>query len=397
MTDQQRPDPAAPQPEAGRPIRPRHVFGGLPRYAAGKPPRVVEGLRQYKLSSNENPLGPVPAVRRALAQYDAATHLYPDPLTTRLRTALSDSLGVPAEDIVAGAGSYGALTQIVSAFAGQSESGEPDEVVYAWRSFEAYPIIVGLGGARSVQVPLLATGEHDLDAMADAIGERTRVVLLCSPNNPTGPALTVDRVEAFMARVPRDVVVVLDEAYLEFCEASELTRRERAEGGLAEGVELYRRHPNLVVLRTFSKAAGLAGLRVGYSISQQEITRTLRVAATPFAVSSLAEACAVAAVEHPDEIAEQVGWIVAERERVVAGLREIGWDVPLTRANFVWLALGERSAEFAAFAEENALAVRAFHPEGVRVSIGEEEANTRLLELCARFPGRPGGSAPAGR
>ena len=397
MTDQQPHHPAAPEAEPGRPIPARHVFGGLPTYAAGKPPRVVEGLRQFKLSSNENPLGPVPAVRRALEQFDAATHLYPDPLATRLRTALAGSLGVPAEDIVAGAGSYGALTQIISAFAGQAESGEPDEVVYAWRSFEAYPIIVGLGGARSVQVPLTPEGEHDLEAMAAAVTERTRVILLCSPNNPTGPALTADRVEAFMARVPEDVVVVLDEAYLEFCEASELTERERSEGGLAEGVSLYRRHPNLVVLRTFSKAAGLAGLRVGYSISHPAITRTLRVAATPFSVSSLAEECAVAAVEHPEEIREQVSWIVAERERVVAGLRRIGWEVPVTRANFVWLALGERTAEFAAFAEENALSVRAFHPDGVRASIGEEEANTRLLELCERFASRAGGQGPAGR
>lgn len=370
----------------GVPARP--VFQNLPSYKAGRPPRVVEGLQQFKLSSNENPLGAVPAVRRVIEDY-AEPHRYPDPLATRLREALAAQLDVPAEDVVTGAGSLGALTQILAAYAGQNPDGVQDEVVYPWRSFEAYPIVVGLAGARSVQVPLRPDGTHDLEAMAEAITERTRIVILCTPNNPTGPALTRDQVRAFMERIPSRVLVVLDEAYYEFCQVSELTEEERAQGGLAEGVELYRHYPNLVVLRTFSKAAGLAGLRVGYSISHPEITRTLRVSATTFAVSTLAESAAVTAIEHQEEIYDQVRWIVAERERVVAALREMGWNIPLTRANFVWLPLGEHSQAFADAADAQALSVRAFPPEGVRVSIGEREANDRFLEVCRNFPHRP--------
>lgn len=365
-------------------IPPRHVFRTLPEYKAGKPPKTVEGLKQFKLSSNENPLGPIPAVQEAMRAF-GTPNTYPDPLSTRLRTALAEALEVPADDIVTGAGSYGALSQIISTFAGQGEDGAQEEVIYAWRSFEAYPIIVGLGGAKSVQVPLTEDSRHDLPAMLAAITERTKVIILCTPNNPTGPALTQDEVEWFLGQVPEGIVVVLDEAYYEFCQESELTEEETSQGGLAEGVSLYRKHPNLVVLRTFSKAAGLAGLRVGYSIAHQRITRSLRVSAIPFAVSTLAESCAVAALEHQEEILEQVRWIIGERERLASTLRERGWDIPQTRANFVWLPLGERSADFAALAEENALSVRAFPPEGVRVSIGEQEANDRFLSLCEKF------------
>ena len=379
--------PSAPAASAGsetQVIPPRHVFRTLPEYKAGKPPKTVEGLRQFKLSSNENPLGPIPAVREAMRSF-TAPNTYPDPLSTRLRTALSAELDVPADDIVTGAGSYGALSQIISTFAGQGEDGVQDEVIYAWRSFEAYPIIVGLGGAKAVQVPLTEDSRHDLPAMLKAITERTKVIILCTPNNPTGPALTQQEVEWFLQQVPREIVVVLDEAYYEFCRESELTEQEREQGGLAEGISLYRQHPHLVVLRTFSKAAGLAGLRVGYSIAHQNITRSLRVSAIPFAVSTLAESCAVAALEHQEEILEQVRWIIGERERVATTLREQGWEVPQTRANFVWLPLGERSADFATLAGENALSVRAFPDEGVRVSIGEEEANDRFLRLCEQF------------
>lgn len=370
-------------------VRPRHVFDILPEYAAGKPPRPVEGLREYKLSSNENPLGPVPAVADVIAGFGTANR-YPDPLCTDLRTALGEHLGVDPADIVTGAGSLGALTQILAAFAGGNPDGSQDEVVYPWRSFEAYPIVTGLAGARSVQVPNLPDGSHDLDAMAAAITDRTRVVILCTPNNPTGPALTTRQVEEFMAKVPDRVVVVLDEAYYEFCQASELTEQERADGGLAEGIDLFGKYRNLVVLRTFSKAAGLAGLRVGYSISHPEITRYLRVSATTFAVTRLAEQAAIASIEHHDEVMEQVRHLVAERERVVAGLAEQGWNespwpVPATRANFVWLPLGERTPEFAALAESRALSVRAFGTEGVRVSIGEDEGNSRFLQIAGEF------------
>lgn len=361
------------------PVRP--VFDTLPSYAAGKPPAPVEGLTRYKLSSNENPLGPVPEVARVLAEFDAV-HRYPDPLSTALRTALAGQLGVDAEDIVTGAGSLGALNQIIKTFAGVNADGVQDEVIYAWRSFEAYPILVGIMGARSVQVPNLPNGAHDLDAMAAAVTDRTRLILVCTPNNPTGPAVTESQIRSFLAKVPATVPVVIDEAYFEFCAASSIPEGEEPP---LNGLDIYRDYPNVIILRTFSKAQGLAGLRVGYSISHPQITRHLRVAATPFAVSALAERAAVASIEHQEAVMERVSHIVAERERVTARLRELGYEFPSTYANFVWLPLGERTGEFVDLMNRNALSVRAFGSEGVRVSIGEVEANDRFLSLCELF------------
>ena len=366
--------------EAGRPagVRPRGVLGKLPRYAAGKPPVVVEGLESFKLSSNENPLPPLPAVLEAIAA-ETSVNRYPDPMTTALRTELAGYLGVPPLDIVTGAGSLGALNQILATFAGQNDFDAPDEVVYAWRSFEAYPISVGLAGAAGVQVPVLPDGRHDLDAMAAAITDRTRVILLCTPNNPTGPVLTRTEVVDFLERVPRQVVVVIDEAYQEFVRHPEAV----------DGIALYRDHPNVIVLRTFSKAHGLAGLRVGYSVARQELTEHLRVSAVPFAVSQVAEHAAVASLRHIDDVDARVQSIVDERTRVVDGLRDLGWTVPAAEGNFVWLALGDHTQDFAAKAAEQALSVRAFGAEGVRVTIGEPTANSRFLELCRGYSHRP--------
>ncbi|MHA7140255.1 MULTISPECIES: histidinol-phosphate transaminase [unclassified Arthrobacter] len=360
-------------------IHPRSVLGRLPRYAAGKPPVVVEGLQSYKLSSNENPLPPLPSVLAAIA---SQTHInrYPDPMTTALRTALASFLAVPADDIVAGAGSLGALNQVLATFAGQNDYDAADEVIYPWRSFEAYPICVGLAGAAGVQIPLNQDGTHDLEAMLAAITDRTRVILLCTPNNPTGPILKAAEVASFLQRVPAHIVVVIDEAYQEFVRDAEAV----------DGLAMYREHQNVVVLRTFSKAHGLAGLRVGYSVSQPELTQHLRVSAVPFAVSQIAEQAAVTSLEHFDEVRERVQGIVDERTRVVEGLRELGWTVPNAEGNFVWLALGDNTPEFAGLAEQRALSVRAFGTEGARVSIGEPEANTRFLDLCAAYPHGPG-------
>lgn len=359
-------------------ISPRPVVDRLPRYAAGKPPVAVDGLASYKLSSNENPLPPIPAVVQAIAA-QTDFNRYPDPLSTKLREALAEFLDVPAEDIVTGAGSLGALNQLLATFSGQNADGQADEVIYAWRSFEAYPICVGLAGAESVRIPLTPDGGHDLEAMAAAVTVRTRVILLCTPNNPTGPILTTDEAERFIAAVPSDVVVVIDEAYQEFVRAA----------NAVDGIAMYRKHPNVVVLRTFSKAHGLAGLRVGYSVSNPELTQHLRVTATPFAVSQIAERAAVASLQNFDQVVERVQSLVDERERVAAGLRELGWFIPEAQGNFLWLNLGENSVEFAALAGEHALSVRAFANEGVRVSIGETEANTRLLQICANYTKRP--------
>ncbi|MDQ4489276.1 histidinol-phosphate transaminase [Sinomonas sp. ASV486] len=346
----------------------------LPKYAAGRPPAPVEGLTSYKLSSNENPLAPLPAVTEAIV-HESAINRYPDAVATRLRDALGAFLDVPADDIVTGGGSLGALNQILAAFAGQREDGTEDEVVYAWRSFEAYPISVGLAGAKSVQVPVLPDGRHDLDAMLAAVTDRTRVILLCTPNNPTGPALRRDETERFIRAVRSDVLIVIDEAYQEFVRDPEAV----------DGIAMYRKYPNVAVLRTFSKAHGLANLRVGYSVSHPEVTQYLRIAAVPFAVSTIAESAAIASLESFADVVGRVQTLVDERDRVTAGLRELGWDVPDAQGNFVWLSLGEATPDFAQRAAAQALSVRAFGTEGVRVSIGEPEANTRFLDLCRVF------------
>ncbi len=252
-------------------------------------------------------------------------------------------------------------------------------MIYAWRSFEAYPISVGLVGAESVRVPLTPEGRHDLDAMAAAVTSRTRVILLCTPNNPTGPILTAAETERFIQAVPSDVVVVIDEAYQEFVRADDAVN----------GIEMYGKYPNVVVLRTFSKAHGLAGLRVGYSVSNPELTQHLRVAATPFAVSQIAEQAAIASLQNYRQVVERVQSLVDERVRVTSGLHELGWFVPEAQGNFVWLDLGENSVEFAELAATQALSVRAFGGEGVRVSVGEPEANSRFLQLCADYTKPP--------
>ena len=356
-------------------VSPRAALAQLPAYAAGKPAAEVPGLVAYKLASNENPYGPVPAVRQALRDFDLFNR-YPDPSATVLCEALAGYLSVPAADIVAGAGSLGALNQLLAAFAGTGHDGQPDEVIYAWRSFEAYPISVGLAGALSVQVPNLPDGSHDLNAMADAVNDRTRVILLCTPNNPTGPSLRAADVHEFMKRVPSRVLVVIDEAYWEF---------QRAEA-LVNGIDFYRQYPNVVALRTLSKAHGLAGLRVGYTVSQPHVTQYLRQATPAFSVTQVAQLAAVASIKNIDQVNERVQQVVDERERVLAGLDHLGWQYPETQANFVWLPLGEHSQAFAELCDDHALSVRRFGSEGVRVSFGEAEANTRLLELCAQFP-----------
>ncbi|WP_026530228.1 histidinol-phosphate transaminase [Haematomicrobium sanguinis] len=354
--------------------QPRNAVSALPKYAAGKPPVTPPGVKSFKLSSNENPYPMEPEVAAAIAEASAINR-YPDPQVLTLRTALAEDLGVPVEDIVTGGGSLGALQQILAAFAGDGEGESQDEVLYAWRSFEAYPILVGLAGAKSVQIPNRTDGAHDLDAMAAAITENTKVILLCTPNNPTGPTLHTGAVQDFLAKVPAKVVVVIDEAYVEFVRDPEAVK----------GLDFYREYPNVIVLRTFSKAYGLAGLRVGYSVSQAPVTQHLRAAATPFGVNMVAESAAVASLKVKDKILANVEQIVQERDRVKAALAEAGWAIPDPQGNFVWLETGTRTAEFRDQAEVRGISVRAFGDEGVRVSIGEPEANDVFLSVAREF------------
>ena len=353
-----------------RTVRLREALAAVPAYKPGKPAAVARGGPAYKISSNENPYPPLPSVLQVVA--DAATEMnrYPDMAVTALTDALARRLGVPREHIATGTGSVGVLGQLIAA---TCDPG--DEVVYAWRSFEAYPIVVAIAGAVSVQVPLDANARHDLAAMAAAITPRTRLILVCTPNNPTGPVVHQDDLDAFLDSVPGDILVVIDEAYVEF------VTDDRAPDGLAT----YAARPNVAILRTFSKAYGLAGLRVGYAVAHEPVAQALRKTAVPFGVSTIAQQAAIASLDAFDELQERVDALVAERVRVVAGLRRQGWHVPETQANFVWLPLGADTLAFAAAAEQAGLVVRAFPGEGARCTIAETEANDLLLHVARDF------------
>ena len=344
----------------------RQAIEGIPGY---KPGGVPAGGVAYKLSSNENPYPPLPAVLEVLAS--AAEHInrYPDLAATALVTALSARFDVPIEDIATGTGSVGVAQQLL-----QATTGPGDDVVFAWRSFEAYPILVQIVGGTSVRVPLTTEARHDLPAMAAAVTERTRLVFLCSPNNPTGPALRRAEMEEFLDRVPTDVLVVLDEAYREFVTDPEVP----------DGLELYRSRPNVAVLRTFSKAYGLAGLRVGYAVAPATVAAAARACAVPFGVSTLAQAAAVASLQAEEQLNARVADLVTERGRVVDVLRAGGWNPPETQGNFVWLPTGAGTLRFTAACEAVGVMVRPFNQEGVRITVATPEIDDRFLDVATR-------------
>ena len=351
-------------------VRLRQALEAVPAYKPGKPAGVREGVKTYKISSNENPYPPLPSVVQVVADAAMEMNRYPDMAVTELTSALAASLGVPLEHIATGTGSVGVLGQLIAA---TCDPG--DEVIYAWRSFEAYPIVVAIAGAVSVKIPLDADARHDLPAMAAAITARTRLILICTPNNPTGPVVHQGELEAFLDTVPGDILVVIDEAYLEFVTDSEAP----------DALATYAGRANVAVLRTFSKAYGLAGLRVGYAVAHEPVARALRKTALPFGVSTIAQRAAIASLGVFDELHERVEALVAERERVVAELRYQGWQVPQAQANFVWLALGADTTAFAAAADRAGLVVRSFPGEGARCTIAETEANDLFLHVARDF------------
>jgi histidinol-phosphate aminotransferase len=348
----------------------RTALDAVPAYVPGKPASAPEGVTAYKLSSNENPFPPLDSVRVVLDKALDTINRYPDMANVDLIAAIAAFVGVAPANIAVGTGSVGILGQII-----QATCDPGDEVVFAWRSFEAYPIVAALAGARSVMVPVDAGQRHQLGLMADAVTERTRVVIVCSPNNPTGTVVHRGELEDFLARVPRSVLVVLDEAYLEFVRDADAP----------DAVAVWRAHPNVMVLRTFSKAYGLAGLRVGYAVAHAPVAAALRKCAVPFGVNTLAQVAAIASLEARDELMARVDVIVAERARVAAGLAEQGWQLAPSEANFVWLPLGTQSGPFAAACEAAGLMVRRYADDGVRVTISEPEANTRFLQVCRAF------------
>ncbi len=349
----------------------RPVLDQFAGYKPGKAPSATAGVT-FKCSSNESPYDPLPSVAAVIAEAARNVNRYPDSAATELTEAIASRFDVPAEHVAVGCGSVGVAQQLLEAV------GEPGaEVMYAWRSFEAYPYLTDLANATSVRVPLTDYG-HDLPAMAAAITDRTRLIFICTPNNPTGPAVRRSELTRFLDEVPSDCLVVLDEAYVQYVRDPEV----------ADGLSLYADRPNVAVLRTFSKAYGLAGLRVGFLIGHEPVAQAVRKTMLPFTVNSLAQAAAIASLAAESELLERVELVVKERDRVRHELLGQGWTVPPTEANFVWLPLAEQAADFAEACDAAGLSVRPYAPDGVRVTIADPEANDTFLAAAAAYPHR---------
>ncbi|MGW1681673.1 histidinol-phosphate transaminase [Saccharopolyspora sp. NPDC002376] len=346
-------------------VRTRADLDQLPAYVAG---RTVPG--SIKLASNEVSEGPLPSAVAAINQAATEVHRYPDMGVGRLTEALAAHYRVEPERIAVGCGSVALCEQLV-----QATCTSEDEVIFPWRSFEAYPIITQVVGAKQVRVPL--TGEHalDLEAMLAAITPATRLMFVCTPNNPTGTLLRKAELNAFLDRVPEEVLVVLDEAYFEFVNDPEAP----------DGVEIAGERTNVASTRTFSKAYGLAGLRVGYAIAPPKVAEALRKVCIPFSVNALAQVAAIASLKAQDELQKRCANITAERERVHRELVALGYEVPETQANFVWLPLADRTADFNDHCLQNRVVVRAFAGEGARVTIGTPEENDTFLTAAGSF------------
>jgi histidinol-phosphate aminotransferase len=349
----------------------RSVLDRFTGYAPGRTVSTPDG-RSYKLSSNESPYGPLPSVVDAIAAAAGEINRYPDNRATALTEAIAAHFGVPPAHIALGCGSVGVTQQLLAA------TVEPGaQVLYAWRSFEAYPTLSDLSGGESVRVPL-RDETHDLRAMAGAITDRTRLIFVCNPNNPTGTVVRRDELTAFLDQVPEDCLVVLDEAYREYVRDPDVP----------DGLSLYPDRPNLAVLRTFSKAYGLAGLRVGFLVGHEPVATAARTTMLPFTVSRVAQAAAIASLAAESELLERVDAVVGERTRVRDTLRADGWAVPDTEANFVWLRLGADTGDFAGRCAAAGVSLRPFGDEGARISIGDPEANEAFLAVAKAYPRR---------
>lgn len=357
-------------------VSPRPAVSALPAYRPGRNPadlaREIGVPRAVKLASNEVAFPPLPAVVAAVTAVVGETNRYPDNGAAVLTSALATRYDVEPAQVATGCGAVTLLQQVAQSYCDPGTS-----IVYAWRSFEMYPLLAQVAGARAVQVPLLAGEDggpadtHDLDALVAAIDDTTRVVLVCNPNNPTGTAVRRAALERFLDAVPVSTLVVLDEAYREFV----------TDADVPDGVELMRGRPNVAVLRTFSKAWGLAGLRVGYLLAEDPaVAEAVRKTHVPFSVSMVAQAAAVAALASEDEVRRRVAEVTAERTRLTTALRGRGHAVADSQANFVWLAVGERAAALAAALEARAVITRPFAGEGVRVTVGTPEEDDVFLE-----------------
>ena len=352
--------------------RPRAAIEKLPAYRPGKGAAQAEqehGITEaIKLASNENPLPPVASVQDAIARAAADVNRYPDHRATALRERLADWLDVDVDQVTLGAGSAGLLQQLMLTYVDPG-----DEVVYPWRSFEVYPVFTQLAGGVAVAVPLTEAHEFDLAAVADAVTERTKLVILATPNNPTGTAVSTEALATMLSRISTDTIVAIDEAYREFVDPA-----------FGDPVrDLIPDHPNVLVTRTFSKAHGLAAVRVGYGVGHPEVVSSVDKTLLPFSINGVAQAAALAAIDAQDEISVRVQGIVEERNRVAGALADMGWALPQPQGNFVYLPLADSTDEIYLALEKRGVVTRPFSDEGIRVTIGTVEENDRFLTTLA--------------
>ncbi len=345
----------------------------MPGYQAGVPtgqaPEAIASGSLAQLASNESPMPPHPKVVEAIAAAAAAMNRYPDPDATLLRRRIAERCEAQPGNVAVGNGSCEILLAAAEALC---EPGA--EILYAWPAFSMYPYLPALTGAREIRVPLAEGGVHDLDAMAAEVTAATQLLIVCNPNNPTATHLPAAEIAAFCERIPSHVTVILDEAYVEF----------QTDDDPAASLDLLADFPNLVVLRTFSKCYGLAGLRVGYAIGSASFRAAIDAVRQPFSVNALAQAAGAEAILHQDDVLRRVEATIAERLRVQEGVRGLGLAVSESQANFSWIDLGEAGeADVVASLAMREIAVRPGTPLGdpghIRVSYGTVAENERFL------------------
>ncbi|MET7451489.1 histidinol-phosphate transaminase [Streptomyces sp. NPDC005574] len=322
----------------------------------------------HRLALNESPFPPLPSVREAMRAAVAEAHRYPQFHPDDLTERIAAWCRVPPARVAVGSGSVGVALQLLHAVV---ERG--DSMVYAWRTFDAYPLLASMVGARSITVPLSPDGRQDLPALLAALDHRTRVVVLCNPHNPTGSLITADDLVDFLRRVPPHVTVLLDEAYVEFARDTRLP----------DALALLDAHPGLLVLRTFSKAYGLAALRVGYGIGSPDLVARVRRQQLPFGVNSVASAAVEASLRAGDELERRVESVTAERERLRRQLVTLGWRIRPSHTNSLWLAAPDPVEDGAAALAAAGVQARHYPGEGIRLTVGSREANDAVRTALA--------------
>jgi histidinol-phosphate aminotransferase len=343
----------------------REDLAGIPDYIPG---RKIPGA--IILSSNEVPGRPPDAILTAIAEAAGDVNRYPQMGCDDLMARLSDTLDITPDRLAVGCGSVSLCQQLIQAMCRPG-----DEVVFSWRSFEAYPILTQVVGATARKVPLTADQRQDVDGLLAAITAATRLVFVCNPNNPTGTVVTADELNRLLENVPDHVLVVLDEAYREFV----------TDPAVPDGFQLASTRDNVAVLRTFSKAYGLAGARAGYCVAPPNVAEGVRKVVIPFSVNKLAQAAAIASLDAADELLARCANVIKERARVYAELRAIGYEVPPSQGNFLWLPLGERTTAFNEHCVDHKVLVRSFAGDGSRVTVGLPEENDAFLAAARSF------------